>query len=211
MFSDSVAHADGVSDLSVPALTARRRLPGTDTSTTPGTNRRWRCPQCSIEVPNLSLKTPRKYFEIALKFVSATLGMRCQRNAELKPAESSKQDLALLQAQRSQSLSEQPIAVSVHNRSDLAGELGCKDHRHLVRRKPLTLFGRGRQRRSRLRLRLPRPAERLVQQRLDRVEPDLVVGHRDLVPASAAAMFAADRRPEVLVRPGRRLEQHTAD
>ena len=50
-----------------------------------------------------------------------------------------------------------------------------------------------------------------MQQRLHCVEPDLVVGDGDLVPAGAIAVFADDRRPQLLVRPGRGLEQDTLE
>jgi hypothetical protein len=50
-----------------------------------------------------------------------------------------------------------------------------------------------------------------VQERLDRVEPDLVVGNGDLVPAGATAVLAVDRRPEVPVRARGRLEQDAPD
>jgi hypothetical protein len=65
--------------------------------------------------------------------------------------------------------------------------------------------------RRRLRFSLSGAAERLVQQRLHRVEPDLVVGNGDLVAAGAAAVLAADRRPKLLVRACRRLDQDTPD
>src|SRR5262249_12834632 len=117
----------------------------------------------------------------------------------------------LLRAQCSQSLPKEGVAAVVHDRADLAGEVGREDKVELGPREIAGLLGRGWKRRSRLRLRLPWSTERLVQQRLDRVEAGLVVGHRDLVTPGATAVLAVDRRPKVLVRARRRLEQHPAD
>jgi hypothetical protein len=50
-----------------------------------------------------------------------------------------------------------------------------------------------------------------MEQRLDRVQPNLVARDGDLVPARLAAVLAGDRRPELPVGPRGRLEEQAAD
>src|SRR5206468_1863382 len=92
------------------------------------------------------------------------------------------QDAPWTLAETRETLAQQRFDVSVAKSLELGCELGREDQAHVVPRHVLRLLNSLRQPQHRRWLTLRHTTEPLTQKRLNRIEPDSIVGKHDLVP-----------------------------